>query len=157
VVKTVLDFVYVGRSMARDLPPEVKRGMVAFVRDELMTEDWLHALSPGDPNALTKFLPSFQTFRADHQATGSYDGWPARVAEVLLEFGEGELVARWLAKIEELTREGPFGQARFIHAQPGLHGFSPTTRARKASFHNGNCYLESCGAGFATLLLEHLP
>ena len=156
IVKTVLDFVYVGRSMPRDLPLEVRKGMVAFVRDELMTDDWLYALSPKDPNALTKFLPSFQTYRADHQATGSYDGWPARVAEVLLEFGERELALRWLGRIEELTREGPFGQARYIHEQPGLHGFSPTTRTRKSSFINGNCYLESCGVGFATLLLERL-
>ena len=156
IVKTVLDFVYVGRSMPKDLPLEVRKGMVAFVRDELMTDDWLFALSPKDPNALTKFLPSFQTYRADHQATGSYDGWPARVAEVLLEFGERELALRWLGRIEELTREGPFGQARYIHEQTGLHGFSPTTRTRKSSFINGNCYLESCGVGFATLLLERL-
>lgn len=147
VVRTVLDFVYVGSSMTDDLPADVKRGMVAFFERELQTKDWLYALSPRDPDALTPFLPAFQTFRADHQATGSYDGWPARAAQVLARFGEREKALRWLRAIEGLTREGPFGQAHFIHADG----------ARKASFFNGNCYFESAGSGFATALIEDFP
>ncbi len=145
IVRTILDFVYVGRSMTRDLPREVRAGMVEFFERELCTRDWLRALSPQDPNALTRLLPRFQTLRADHQATGSYDGWPARAASVLLRFGEREKALAWLERIQELTREGPFGQAHFVH---------PDGRARKASFYNGNCYLESAGCGFATTLLE---
>lgn len=156
VVKTVLDFVYVGGSIEGDLPPAVRQGMVAFVRDELMTDDWLYALAPSDPNALTPLLPSFQTFRADHQATGSYDGWPAKVAAVLLRFGERELALRWLGRIEELTREGPFGQAHYVHKEAGVHGISAGTRARKSSFMNGNGYFGSSAAAFAQLLLDGL-
>lgn len=147
VVRTVLDFVYVGRALGGDLPADVRRGMLAFFERELQTHDWLRALSPQDPDALTRRLPSFQTFRADHQATGSYDGWPARAASVLLRFGEREKALAWLARIQELSREGPFGQAHLVHADG---------RARKASFHNGNCYFESAGCGFATTLLEDL-
>ncbi len=147
VVKTVLDFVYVGRSMTADLPDDVRRGMVEFFERELQTPDWLYALAPSDPDALTRKLPSFQTYRADHQATGSYDGWPARAAGVLLRFGEREKAIGWMKRIQELTREGPFGQAHFIHPEG----------ARKASFFNGNCYFESAGCGFATTILEDLP
>ena len=71
VVKTILDFVYVGRCMAADLPSDVRRGMVEFFTKELQTDDWLRALASSDANALTLEWPSFQTFRADHQATGS--------------------------------------------------------------------------------------
>ncbi len=146
VVRTVLDFNYVGLSITQDLPADVKRGMAEYFERELQTPDWLRALSPHDPDALTPSLPRFQRFRADHQATGSYDGWPARAAAVLWRFGEREKVLRWLAAIQELTREGPFGQAHFIHADG----------ARKASFFNGNCYFESAGCGFATTLLDEV-
>jgi hypothetical protein len=147
VVKTVLDFVYVGLSMTPDLPPEVRRGMLEFFERELQTADWLRALAPGDPDALTPRLPRFQTYRADHQSTGSYDGWPARAAAVMLRFGEREKALAWMRRIQELTREGPFGQAHFVHADG----------ARKASFFNGNCYFESAGCGFATTLLDEAP
>jgi hypothetical protein len=146
VVKTVLDFVYVGRCLESDLSAEQREGMVAFFTGELQTEDWLRALARSDANALTRDLPSFQRFRADHQATGSYDGWPARAASVLLRFGRADLALPWLRRIERLTREGPFGQAHFIH-EGG---------ARKASFFNGNMYLETAGCAYAATLLDDL-
>lgn len=147
VVKTVLDFVYVGRSMTNDLPDEIRTGMVEFFQDELQTEHWLRALSLTDPNALTPELPSFQTFRADHQATGSYDGWPARAASVLVRLGRREEALAWLGRLEQVTREGPFGQAHYIHAEG----------ARKASFFNGNMYLSTAGCGYAATILDDLP
>lgn len=185
VVKTILDFVYVGRCMTDDLPDDVKRGMVDFLQRELLTEDWLYALAPSDADALTPKLPDFQTYRADHQATGSYDGWPARAASVLLRFGRRDVALPWLLRLQELTREGPFGQAHFIHEshggtqarrhegaaaaqrqspyRPGEEPAAPLaavngfpSRTRKSSFFNGNCYFESAGCGFATMILEDL-
>lgn len=158
VVKTVLDFVYVGRSMTADLPDDVRQAMLAFFERELQTEDWIYALAPSDPDALTPTLPAFQTFRADHQATGSYDGWPARAASVLLRIGDRSKALAWLMRLQELTREGPFGQARYIHAKgsPAAENRTFPSRTRKASFFNGNCYFESAGCGFATTILEDL-
>jgi hypothetical protein len=147
VVKTILDFIYVGRSLHPELPEEIRRGMAEFFRSELQTEDWLYALSPSDENALTPALPSFQTFRADHQATGSYDGWPAAAAAVLARFGRAEEAAAWLRRLERLTNEGPFGQAHFIHP----------SGTRKASFFNGNMYFAAAGCGYAATLLDDLP
>ncbi len=154
IVKTILDFNYVGRFMAADLPDDVKAGMLRYFEAELQTEDWLYALAPTDPDALTPHLPKFQTFRADHQATGSYDGWPARAACVLARFGQKRKAIDWMLRIQELTREGPFGQARYIHASPRNDGLPG--RTRKASFFNGNCYFESAGCGFATVILDEL-
>lgn len=159
VVRTILDFVYVGRCMAGELPASVRREMTSYFERELQTEDWLYALAPSDPDALTPKLPAFQTYRADHQATGSYDGWPARAASVLLRLGERDKAIAWLLRVQELTREGPFGQAHFIHPvstelTAADDGFP--SRTRKASFFNGNCYFESAGCGFATAILEDL-
>lgn len=89
-------------------------------------------------------MPTFQTFRADQQASGSYDGWPDRAASVLLRFGQRGKAVAWLRGIQPLTREGPFGQAHYIHPDG----------VRKASFFNGNVYFESAGCGFATVALE---
>lgn len=146
VVKTILDFVYVGRAMTADIPEAMRHGMVEFFKSELQTDDWLYALSPSDTDALTKNLPTFQTYRADHQATGSYDGWPAHAAAVLCRFGHEDEALAWLKRIEALTREGPFGQAHLIHSDG----------AKKASFFNGNMYLEPAGCAFATVLLEEI-
>lgn len=143
-VRTILDFIYVGRSMHGDLPEDVRRGMLEFFRSDLQTDDWLYALSPRDDNALTPDLPSFQTYRADHQATGSYDGWPAAAASVLARFGRRDEALAWLRRLENLTREGPFGQAHFIHPDG----------ARKASFFNGNMYFAAAGCGYAAALLD---
>lgn len=148
VVKTILDFIYVGRFMTGDLPDEVKRGMVRFFEDELKTDHWLYALAPSDPNALTKDLPAFQTYRADHQATGAYDGWPARAASALIRMGERETTTAWLKRLQNATTyEGPFGQAHFIH-DDGI--------ARKASFYNGNCYFGAGGCAYAATILDDL-
>lgn len=144
VVRSILDFIYVGRALHRDLSAEQKDAMVEFFERELQTEDWLYALSPNDENALTPELPSFQTFRADHQATGSYDGWPARAASVLARFGRRAEAMDWLEQIEQLTFEGPFGQAHYIHPDG----------TRKASFFNGNMYFAAAGCGFASALLD---
>jgi hypothetical protein len=146
VVRTILDFLYVGRALWRDLPEEMRAGMLGFFRDSLMTDDWAYALAPDDPNALTPALPTFQTYRADHQATGAYDGWPAHAASVLARFGRSEEALAWLRRIERVTREGPFGQAHLIHPDG----------ARKASFFNGNMYFAAAGCGYAATLLDDL-
>jgi hypothetical protein len=146
VVMTILDFIYVGRYMTADIPPDMRRGMVEFFRRELQTEDWLRALSPRDPNALTRDLPAFQTFRADHQATGAYDAWPARAASVMCRFGFREEALAWLKRLEHVTHEGPFGQAHYVHPEG----------ARKASFFNGNMYLETAGCAYVPMILDDL-
>jgi hypothetical protein len=143
---TILDFNYVGLCMTPDIPQNMREGMVRYFESELQTEDWLYALSPKDPDAYTKRLPSFQTYRADHQATGAFDAWPAYAASVLLRFGLKDKAMPWLKRIEELTYEGPFGQAHYVFPDG----------ARKASFYNGNCYMEAGGCTFATMVLDEM-
>jgi len=151
VVRTCLDFIYVGRFMGDSLTRDERRRMLGFFVEELETSDWMRALSLEDSDSLTQLLPSFQTFRADHQSTGSYDGWPGLAASVRLSFGDTTATLDWLRRISKVTWEGPFGQAHLV----GTSAAEPNTRsATKASFFNGNCYLEACGCTLATVLLE---
>jgi len=147
----VLDFIYVGRFLGDDLSEDDRSAMLGFLERELMTPTWLVALSPHDPDALTPALPSFQTYRADHQATGSYDGWPGYAASVMLRFGRAREAIEWLRRISEVTREGPFAQAHYV----GLTDEDRQHRtATRASFYNGNCALEACGCTFASTIIE---
>jgi hypothetical protein len=65
---------------------------------------------------------------------------------VLLRLGRGEVARTWLRAVQELTREGPFGQAHMVWPEG----------ARKASFFNGNVYFNAAGAAFAAMLLDDL-
>lgn len=146
--RTVLDLVYVGTYLDQVVPEPVRAAMLDFLRDELVTPTWLRALSLADADSQSGTLPDFQTFRADHQSTGSYDGWPAMAAVVQARWGQPQKALDWLRRISTVTREGPFGQAHSINDQ------SEGPQAHKASFINGNCYLEVCGSRFATALLQ---
>lgn len=149
-VRTCLDFIYVGRFMGDRLAPQERASMLAFFKRELETSDWMRALSLEDGNAFTRELPYFQTFRADHQASGSYDGWPGWAAAVRMSFGDETATLAWLKRMSAVTREGPFGQAHWT----GLTYEDGTRPAVKADFFNGNCSLESCGVTLAGTLLD---
>jgi hypothetical protein len=74
------DFLTVGTSIADDLSPNIKAGMIAFLDRELMTEDWMRAMSRQDPSAL-------DSDRSDHGPAGSYSGWPAVTTEAVADMG----------------------------------------------------------------------
>ncbi len=152
VVRTCLDFIYVGLFLGERLDASQQASMLRFFTGELETADWMLALSLRDEDSQTAVLPAFQSFRADHQSTGSYDGWPGLAARVRLSFGDRDATLDWLRRIGEVTWEGPFGQAHWV----GTTEDDRRRPARKASFFNGNCYLEACGCTLATTLLEVL-
>lgn len=152
-VRTVLDFIYVGRYLNESLNAGEREAMTGFVRRELLTPAWLVALSPDDADAFTPTLPTFQRFRADHQASGAYDAWPALVASTLIRLGHGAGVLEWLERVAGVTREGPLCQAHYV----GLTGADRASgRVTRASFTNGNCATEACGCAFTTMILEDL-
>lgn len=151
LVRTCLDFVYVGQFMGERLTHEEQASMLSFFVGELETRDWMLALSAADTDSLTTALPAFQTYRADHQSTGSYDGWPGLAASVRLAFGDVEATIDWLRRVSAVTREGPFGQAHWVGITEEDRALGAAT---KASFYNGNCYLEACGCTLATVLLR---
>ena len=52
--------------------------MVGFVRRELLTTNWMRALSLQDSSLLH---PSANSDRKDHGPLGAYDGWPGETIE----------------------------------------------------------------------------
>jgi hypothetical protein len=93
--------------MADDLSPTQKQEMVRFLERELMTPNWMHALSCADPDATF-------TVRPDHQWTGAYTAWPSETALGLYRIGEHERAARWMKGVAATTNQGPIGQAHFV-------------------------------------------
>jgi hypothetical protein len=105
-VRHCYDLLTVLNTIGTDLPSDMRNEMVAFFEDELMTESWMHALSPRDDNVLFEVRP-------DHQWTGAYPAWPPETVKGLYEIGEAELAFRWLKGLAASANQGPFGQAHF--------------------------------------------
>lgn len=106
-VKHCYDFNTAGFALADDLPAEVRREMVDYFTSQLMSQKWLHALAPSDPDAAYSLRP-------DHQWNGAYTAWPAEAARALYRLGAADVVAGWLPGLARSTAEGPFGQGHFV-------------------------------------------
>ena len=76
-VRHVIDFISVATSIAEDLPAEMRSDMMGFVSRELLTKNWMRALSLKDISLLH---PSANSDRKDHGPLGAYDGWPGAQA-----------------------------------------------------------------------------
>lgn len=136
--------------MALDLiPHEIDEGrrteMVRFFETELQTSNWMRALSPKDPDAITSVRP-------DHQWNGAYTAWPAYVASGLFKIGREALASDWLRGLAASANQGPFAQAHFVDA------FAPADAggARKASseWPYINDWACSSGGAWAKLVIE---
>ncbi|HSY43283.1 MAG TPA: hypothetical protein VK811_05190, partial [Candidatus Acidoferrum sp.] len=65
-----VDYIYVGNALANDLSLGMRTEMTDFVKRELLTRDWMRAMSLKDAAAAISDRP-------DHGPMGAYDGWPA--------------------------------------------------------------------------------
>lgn len=103
-VRHVFDYIVVGQSMDGDLSVQQRAEMTAFVQRELMSGEWMRAMSLQDASAGAAPRP-------DHGSTGAYDGWPALSAEVMARFGDHAQALDLLRRVEPVLREGPFAQS----------------------------------------------
>jgi hypothetical protein len=119
--------------------------MVRFFETELRTSNWMRALSPEDPDAITSVRP-------DHQWNGAYTAWPAFVASGLFKIGRETLASEWLRGLARSANQGPFAQAHFVEA------FAPADAggARKASseWPYINDWACSSGGAWAKVVIE---
>ena len=100
-----VDYIYVGDALANDLTPGMRREMTDFVKRELLTRDWMRAMSLKDAAAA-------QSDRPDHGPMGAYDGWPALTVGAMWRLGFPNDAFDFYCRTAEVTREGPFAQAR---------------------------------------------
>jgi hypothetical protein len=100
-----VDYIYVGNALANDLTLDTRREMTDFVERELLTRDWMRAMSPKDAAAAVSDRP-------DHGPMGAYDGWPALTVGTMWRLGFPNDAFDFYCRTAEVTREGPFAQAR---------------------------------------------
>ena len=115
-VRHCYDFSVVATTIDEYLPEQMKQEMRQYFSEELRADNWLHALSPLDPDA------SFSV-RPDHQWNGAYPAWPADAGRALARLGGGAELLEWLPGLALTANQGPMGQAHFVEeAVPGING-----------------------------------
>ncbi|HSY18225.1 MAG TPA: hypothetical protein VK815_07825 [Candidatus Acidoferrales bacterium] len=100
-----VDYIYAGNALANDLTPDMRREMTDFVKRELLMRDWMRAMSQKDTAAAVSDRP-------DHGSMGAYDGWPALTVGTMWRLGFPDDAFDFYCRSAEVTKEGPFAQAR---------------------------------------------
>jgi hypothetical protein len=100
-----VDYIYVGNALASDLTPDMRLKMTDFVKGELLMRDWMRAMSLKDAAAAMSDRP-------DHGPMGAYDGWPALTVGTMWRLGFPGDAFDFYCRTAEVTKEGPFAQAR---------------------------------------------
>ena len=100
-----VDYIYVGDALAADLTPNMRSEMTGFIKRELLTRDWMRAMSLKDAAAAASDRP-------DHGPMGAYDGWPALTVGTMWKLGFPNDAFDFYCRTAEVTKEGPFAQAR---------------------------------------------
>jgi len=139
-VRHVYDFIMTARWMPEDLSPAMRSEMHAFVERELLTKNWLRALSLKDPAAS-------QSDRPDHGPMGAYDAWPALTLEAMGTLGFREQALEALHRFEEVTHEGPYSQSHELLGRD----YDARARVTDRGLQTTN---ELCGGAFADVIVR---
>lgn len=142
-VRTIMDFTYVTQFLGVEgrsgyIPPGVANEMTEFVVRELLTDNWMRALSVSDPFA------NFSN-RSDHGPSGAYCGWPAMTMSAMGRQGKYAEASAFLNRTEYVTTLGPYGQAVEVRP-PGLP-YKP---------FDVTLYIEASGFSFAETIVTTL-
>ncbi|QEE28925.1 hypothetical protein FTW19_13505 [Terriglobus albidus] len=139
------DFATVGRFMAADLPPTVRREMVEFVQRELLTEKWMRAQSMLDVAAANSDRP-------DHGPMGAYDAWPAVTVDAMCSLGYWKDAILFLRRTRAAIYEGVYAQAREFYGPRRREYDAPIRIAQREG-----CMRECTGGGaFAETIINTL-
>jgi hypothetical protein len=142
-VRHCVDYIYVGDALAKNLTPDMRREMTDFVKRELLTRDWMRAMSLKDPAAAISDRP-------DHGPMGAYDGWPALTVGAMWRLGFPKEAFDFYCRTAEVTKEGPFAQAREFYGPNRKQYDAPVRIAER-----GGCMKECiCGAAFADVVVN---
>ncbi len=99
-----VDYIYVGNALDADLTPTMRREMTDFVKRELLTSDWMRAMSLQDAAASLSDRP-------DHGPMGAYDGWIPLTTGTMWRLGFPDDAFDFYCRTATVTGEGPFAQA----------------------------------------------
>lgn len=133
-------------ALGERLPVSMRREIVAFVREQMLTPTWAHCLWPGDFDVASGI-------RCDHQWAGCFGGWPPQFVLGLMRAGEGQSwLVEWLEGVAQVTRQGPFAQAYWAEdVYPSEAG-----AAAKCfdELTQGNHWVIGSGVLFAEMILD---
>ncbi|HUA38216.1 MAG TPA: hypothetical protein VMA35_07415 [Candidatus Sulfopaludibacter sp.] len=138
-----VDYIYVGDALANDLTPEMRREMTDFVKRELLTRDWMRAMSLKDAAAAISDRP-------DHGPMGAYDGWPALTVGMMWRLGFPNDAFDFYCRTAEVTKEGPFAQAHEFYG-PNRKQYDAPVRIAEREGCMKECI---CGAAFADVIIN---
>jgi hypothetical protein len=137
------DFATVGRFMAPDLPPTVRKEMVEFVESELLTEKWMRAQSMLDVAAANSDRP-------DHGPMGAYDAWPAVTVDAMCTLGYWNNAIPFLKRTRAAIYEGVYAQAHEFYG-PRRREYDALVRIAQRE----GCMRECTGGGaFAETIIN---
>ncbi|MFK2113180.1 hypothetical protein ACIXIO_07550 [Bacteroides fragilis] len=141
-VRHCYDYVTIGQALEFDLKEKMKKEMNRFVESELLTKNWMRAMSLKDPAAAMSDRP-------DHGPMGSYSGWPPMTMDVMCRFGDFDKAIEFLRATEAITHEGSWAQSHeFVHIEGEKE---PIVRAAS---RGGQDALEGCGTAFMEVIIR---
>jgi hypothetical protein len=119
---------FLGRYIPQDIPEEIRKEMLTFLYEELITDRWMRAQSLKD-------VAAENSDRPDHGPLGAFDGWPAGTMDALTQMGYPGKALDFYHAIEPVTYEGCWAQA---HELWGEHKLEKNSRVRIAQrgWHN---------------------
>jgi hypothetical protein len=139
------DFATVGRFLAADLPPSVRKEMVGFVQSELLAEKWMRAQSMLDVAAANSDRP-------DHGPMGAYDAWPAVTVDAMCALGYWKDAIPFLRRTQLAIYEGVYAQAHEFYGPTRREYDAPVRIAQREG-----CMRECTGGGaFAETIINTL-
>jgi len=119
-----VDYIYVGNALADDLTPVMRHEMTGFVERELLMHDWMRAMSLKDAAAAISDRP-------DHGPMGAYDGWVPLTVGTMWRLGFPGDAFDFYSRTAEVTKEGPFAQAREFYGSQRDQSDAPVRIAER--------------------------
>ena len=139
----VLDFIFFGKFMSREIPRDTVAAMVKFVDDELLTNTWMRAQSLQDVAAKNSDRP-------DHGPLGAFDGWPPATMDALTQLGYRQKAFDFYDRVVPVTNEACWSQA---HELWGDNKYNKNAKVRIAA--RGWCSHEAVdGIAFSQVMLK---
>lgn len=143
-VRHCLDFMFMGRYLANDIPQDIKSEMMEFVYRELITDQWMRAQSQDD-------IAAEDSDRPDHGPLGAFDGWPAGTMDALVQLGFPNKALDFYHNIEPVTDEGIWAQAHEIWGEDKWNK-NGKVRIAKRGWHNRE---SSAGIAMSQVMLKN--
>ncbi len=143
-VRHCLDFMFLGRYMPNDIPEDIKKEMMDFVYEELITDNWMRAQSLLD-------VAAENSDRADHGPLGAFDGWPAGTMDALVQLGFPNKAMDFYQAITPVTEEGIWAQAHELYGKNKKQK-NASVRIAERGWHNRE---SSSGIAMSQVMLKN--